>query len=182
MAKRVAMVMAIAALLVALVAGVAVAKTFVCDSVPCAGTEKSDQIGERKGQVHDDIRAKGGDDTINVRRYGNDFDEVNAGSGNDTIYADDGDTRDVIQCGDGTDTAYIDVVYDGTTVKSSDKVYNCEKVYDQTGKEVPSLENLDEPTTTTTTTSTTDSADTTSSPSTTTSSDKSTDKSSSKKK
>jgi hypothetical protein len=146
--KRVAMVMAIAALLVALFAGVAVAKTFVCDSSPCGGTENSDQIGERKGSVHDDIRAKGGDDTINVRRYGNDTDEVNAGAGDDTIAANDGDTRDVIKCGEGDDTAYIDVVYnatDPTKVEQSDQVYNCEHVFDQTGAEVKSLENLVQP-------------------------------------
>jgi hypothetical protein len=39
------------------------------------------------------------------------------------------------------------VVYDGTTVKSSDQVYNCELVYDQTGTEVKSLEKLPTPTT-----------------------------------
>ncbi len=63
------------------------------------------------------------------------------------VHDSDGDTDDLFECRGSEDTVYIDVVYDARDpeeVSESDQVYECEKVYDQTGKEVPSLENLPE--------------------------------------
>jgi predicted RND superfamily exporter protein len=65
-----------------------------------------------------------------------------------TVHESDGDTDDVFECRGNNDTVYIDVVYDPQDpekVSDSDQVYECERVYDQTGKEVPSLENLPPP-------------------------------------
>jgi hypothetical protein len=42
----------------------------------------------------------------------------------------------VINCGQGTDTATIDVVYNGTTITTADKVSDCETVKDQNGQVV----------------------------------------------
>jgi hypothetical protein len=42
----------------------------------------------------------------------------------------------VIICGQGTDTATIDVVYNGTTITAADKVSDCETVKDQNGQVV----------------------------------------------
>ncbi len=106
------------------------------DPVICAGTDNSDVIRERTGTVQDDIRAKGGADTIRADLYGSDRDLVNAGTGGDTVHTDDNDTRDEIRCGDGNDTAFITVVYDGTDITAADKVFNCETVKDQNGQVV----------------------------------------------
>ena len=44
---------------------------------------------------------------------------INAGPGNDVIYARNG-AQDTIDCGDGVDTVYVDATEDG--------VFNCENV------------------------------------------------------
>ncbi len=115
-------------MLLSMFSGVAAAATFVCDTVPCYGTSNNDTIGERDGSVHDEIFGLGGDDRINAARAGNDQDTVYGGPGNDTIFANDGDTRDYIDCGNGTDTVYIDVFRDKNSVVSRDTTVNCENV------------------------------------------------------
>ncbi len=121
------MVMAVMALLVTGVAGVASAKSFVCSTVPCYGTQNNDQIGERNGSVRDIIYAKGGNDVVNARRAGNDEDRIFGQSGNDKINTDDGDGRDVINCGTGNfDEAIIDA---GDRIVNNDSgVPTCESV------------------------------------------------------
>jgi hypothetical protein len=121
------MVIAMVALLVALVAGVAVAKTFVCKSIPCYGTNNNDQIGEREGSVQDIIKARGGADTVNAKRFGSDEDRIFGQKGNDKINTDDGDDRDVVNCGSGTaDEAIIDA--GDRTVKTDAGVETCETI------------------------------------------------------
>ena len=61
-----------------------------------------------------------------------------SGSGN-TLGSSNGDTHDIFECRGSDNAVYIDVVYDtqdSQKVSDSDRVYNCERVYDQTGKEV----------------------------------------------
>jgi Ca2+-binding RTX toxin-like protein len=106
--KRIALVVLAGALLLATVAGVAVAKTFVCDTIPCYGTKKKDQIGERNGSVRDRIYARAGDDTINASRAENDEDVVFGGKGDDKINVQDGDGRDRACGGPGIDTILLD--------------------------------------------------------------------------
>ncbi|MCA1718379.1 MAG: hypothetical protein LC781_16660 [Actinobacteria bacterium] len=100
--KRVAAVLAVATLLVTLVAGVAVAATFQCTTLPCFGTNQADVITERQGNgVDDEIRALDGADIIDARNFTNDEDRLYGGAGNDRILADDGDNQDFINCGSG---------------------------------------------------------------------------------
>ena len=107
--KRIALVVLAGALLLATVAGVAVAKTFVCDTIPCYGTKKKDMIGERNGSVHDRIYARAGDDTVIASRAGNDEDVVFGGKGDDKINVQDGDGRDRACGGPGNhDTIILD--------------------------------------------------------------------------
>lgn len=106
--RRAVVFMVVGALLLALTAGVATARTFICDSDPCFGTKKQDMIGERNGSVSDDIRARGEDDIVNARRFGNDADEVFGGQGDDRITTDDGDGQDFIDGGPGKDICIKD--------------------------------------------------------------------------
>ena len=142
--RRVILAVVVGALLLATLPAVAFAATITCGTksdrsahpVICQGTNNSDQITERSGSRQDDIRARDGNDTINAKRAGGDFDTVHAQPGDDTILANDGDRRDVINCGLGTDTATIDVVYNGTAITAADKVSECETVKDQNGQVV----------------------------------------------
>lgn len=103
--RRSVVFMVVGALLLTMVAGVASAATFVCDSDPCFGTNNDDMIGERDKQgASDDIRARDGDDQINARRAGNDRDVLRGQDGRDTLIADDGDSRDTLDGGPGRDS------------------------------------------------------------------------------
>jgi Ca2+-binding RTX toxin-like protein len=142
--RRAILAVVVGALLLSMFPAVVLAADIKCggqgdrsnDPVICEGTNNSDEIRERTGTVQDDIRAKGGADTIRANLSGSDRDLVNAGTGGDKVFANDGDTRDEIRCGDGNDTATIDVVYSGTTITAADKVFNCETVKDQNGQVV----------------------------------------------
>ncbi len=119
--RRAVLLMVVGTLLLTMVAGVASAKTFVCTTVPCEGTNNADQIGERNGSVRDIIKGKGGNDVINASRSGNDEDRLFGGSGNDRLNADDGDARDILDCGEGNDDTAI--------ADAGDRVLdNCENV------------------------------------------------------
>ncbi len=105
--------------------------------VICEGTNNNDQIRERRGTRQDDIRAKDGDDDINARRAGKDADTVRAQTGNDEVFANDGDTRDKIDCGQGADEATIDVKRENGDITNSDQVSDdCELIFDQNGAPV----------------------------------------------
>ena len=121
--KRVILVLAISAALVALVAAVAVAasegRTFQCVDVDCTGTNNDDTISERTGSVQDNIDAMDGNDTVNAALFGSDADTVRGGAGSDVIRTDDGDTRDDVNGGGGFDVCIID--------KGDDRE-NCEEV------------------------------------------------------
>jgi len=88
-----------------MVAGVASAATFVCDSNPCFGTNNDDMIGEQDERgASDDIRARDGADQINARRAGDDRDVLRGQDGRDDLVADDGDGRDTLDGGPGRDS------------------------------------------------------------------------------
>lgn len=122
MARRISVLMVAGALLLVLVAGVAVARTFQCTTVPCNGTANDDLITERQGEVRDEISGFEGADIIRANRFGNDQDLLDSDQRNDKIRADDGDSRDTIDCGAGP--ADIAVVDPGDAVNFS----NCEDV------------------------------------------------------
>lgn len=112
--RRVTLVVLIGSLLVALVAGVAVAKTFRCGDNestpdnPCYGTNERDRITERDGSQSDFIIARDGPDLIRAHVRGNDNDNLFGNQKGDRILADDGDDRDTIDCGPGNDIAIVD--------------------------------------------------------------------------
>jgi Ca2+-binding RTX toxin-like protein len=142
--KRIVLLLTAGALFLTMMPTVAFAAEVKCggsgdrssDPVICTGTNNNDVILERNGTNQDEIRALGGSDTIRADLSGGDRDYINAGTGGDTIFTNDRDTRDEIHCGDGNDTATIDVVYDESgDITAADKVYNCEtvKAKDQNG-------------------------------------------------
>lgn len=106
--KRIALVMLVGALLLAMIGGVAGAATFICTDKPCYGTNNNDQIGERDGSVSDEIHARAGGDTVNAKRFGNDTDKVYGQDGADKINTDDGDGKDLANGGPGNDTCITD--------------------------------------------------------------------------
>lgn len=145
--RRVILAMTVGLLLLTTFPAVALAAEITCgtrsdrndDPVICEGTNNNDQIRERKGSKQDDIRAKDGDDTINARRAGRDADTVRAQTGDDTVKANDGDTRDKIDCGQGEDTAIIDVKRENGKITAADQVSpDCEMIKDQNGDEIKS--------------------------------------------
>jgi hypothetical protein len=117
--SRVATVLVVGAMLVALAAGVAMAwmiqagvalawtipcsDTFSFDG--CRGTDNPDRIVE--SSVDDAIGAEGGDDDVDAARFAEDTDKVAGGRGDDTINTADGDPFDAIACGKGQDVAII---------------------------------------------------------------------------
>jgi hypothetical protein len=119
------------AMLTAGIAGVAVAKTFVCKTVPCVGTANGDQISERKGSVVDVIRAGAGGDRVDATRAGDDRDDVLGQGGNDLLGVIDGDFRDNANCGPGPDdAAFIDASFDSEAAEPNvDGSRGCETLF-----------------------------------------------------
>ena len=92
-----------------------------CSKPECFGTNKPENIKERRGDgKQDDIHARGGADLVDASRFTNDRDVLRGQGGSDRLLSDDGDGRDVILCGAGNDVAVIDP---GDTVTD-----NCEDV------------------------------------------------------
>jgi Ca2+-binding RTX toxin-like protein len=110
--KRVMMVLALVALLVPFVVGVAFAGGALirCTTVPCTATGDSDLIYERVGNgKNDTIVMKGGSDLVRANAYTNDTDVVRGGTGNDKINVADGDNLDTASGGPGRDHCIVDV-------------------------------------------------------------------------
>jgi len=107
--RKILLVAVAVAMLTVGIAGIAVAKTFVCQTVPCEGTNNPDQIGERSGRSKDIIRANGGDDFVNADRASGDTDLVQGKNGDDVLDVGDGDFRDNVRGGRGFDTCIVDV-------------------------------------------------------------------------
>jgi Ca2+-binding RTX toxin-like protein len=103
MRKTVAMT-ALVALFSLVVAGVAVAVTKTCTTVPCTGTSAADVLKERIGDgKRDVISGLQGNDRLSARRFINDTDELHGGRGNDRVNVLDGDFRDRAVGGRGND-------------------------------------------------------------------------------
>jgi Ca2+-binding RTX toxin-like protein len=118
------------ALLLVLVAGVAVARTFQCNNIPCTGTNNDDIIDERQGSLRDEISGLDGRDVIRAQQFGNDNDVLDGDQRADKIRANDNDNRDTVDCGAGNDRAVVDP---GDAVNFS----NCERVQGQNGESPP---------------------------------------------
>jgi hypothetical protein len=107
--RRIFVVLALAALLVAIAAPVVVAVNLRCDRIPCNGTNKKDQLSERKGNgTTDNIRGLKGNDRLRADRYSGDRDTLKGGPGNDVLDADDGDSKDRLLDRSGNDSCFGD--------------------------------------------------------------------------
>ena len=103
--RRIFVVLALAALLVAIAAPVVVAVNLRCDTIPCNGTNKKDQLSERKGNgTTDNIRGLKGNDRLRADRYSGDRDTLSGGPGNDILNSRDGDSKDRLIGGPGNNT------------------------------------------------------------------------------
>jgi Ca2+-binding RTX toxin-like protein len=119
--RRIFVVLALAALLVAIAAPAAVALNERCDTNPCNGTNNKDRLSERRGNgTTDNIRGLERDDRLRADRYSRDRDTLKGGEGDDVLHSDDGDSKDLINGGKGSDTCVGD---DG------DRLRNCEFVF-----------------------------------------------------
>jgi Ca2+-binding RTX toxin-like protein len=124
--RKILLVAVAVAMLTVGIAGIAVAKTFVCQTVPCEGTNNPDRIGERSGRSQDIIRANGGDDFVNADRASRDADRVQGKNGNDVLNVGDGDSRDNVSGGRGFDTCIVDVS-GGVSSFNIDGLNSCER-------------------------------------------------------
>jgi RTX calcium-binding nonapeptide repeat (4 copies) len=116
--RRIVMVMALVALLVAVFASAALARNFQCSERPCFGTAGDDVILERGGEgVADTIYGRAGRDVIKAQHFSDDFDKLLGGRGGDRLNSNDGDSRDVVRGGPGVDTCRID---------RNDATFSCE--------------------------------------------------------
>ena len=124
--RKILLVAVAVAMLTGGIAGVAVAKTFVCQAVPCEGTNNPDQIGERNGRSQDIIRANGGDDFVDADRASRDADRVQGNNGDDVLDVGDGDFRDHVSGGPGHDTCIVDVNIEFGGTFNIDGLRSCE--------------------------------------------------------
>jgi hypothetical protein len=105
---KAATMVALVALLTVVVAGVALAVTKTCTSVPCRGTSADDVLKERNANGERDIIfGVGGNDLLTAERFPNntaedeDTDKLHGGQGNDQVRVRDGDFRDLADGGPG---------------------------------------------------------------------------------
>jgi hypothetical protein len=110
--RKLVVVSVVAMVFLALGAGIALADDarIQCKSVPCYASGNDDLVLERKGDgKQDEIILRGGSDLVRANRYTDDKDVVEGGLGNDRIYVDDGDKRDIASGGQGnSDVCYVD--------------------------------------------------------------------------
>jgi hypothetical protein len=100
----------VALLMVVAAAGVALAVTKTCTSVPCRGTSAADVLRERIGDGKRDVIIGGRDrDRLIADRFANDTDELHGGRGKDRVDVEDGDSRDRAVGGPGNrDVCFAD--------------------------------------------------------------------------
>jgi hypothetical protein len=123
--RKIVMMVALVAMLVAMLAPAALAADFTCTTIPCIGTPRADNIQERPGTgVSDDIQGRRGSDGINAQLYRNDTDVLRGGRGPDVLRAADGDTRDTLNGGRGFDRCFGD----GNFGAGGDDYIGCEEV------------------------------------------------------
>ena len=128
MRTKIAMMIGLAVVLVALVggAGTALAQQVIggaiqCDSIPCVGTGDNQVLFERVGDgVRDRMIAKGGHDRLDARAYTDDRDVTKGSGDHDLLRVNDGDVRDAAIGGPGFDVCVVDA-----TIEAAD---TCERV------------------------------------------------------
>jgi opacity protein-like surface antigen len=129
MRTKLAMMLALAVLLVALLAsaaGTALAQQVIggaiqCQTKPCVATGAHQVLFERVGDgVPDRMIAKGGHDHLDARAYTDDRDVAKGNGGHDLLRVNDGDTLDGAVGGPGYDVCVVDA-----TIEAAD---TCEQV------------------------------------------------------
>jgi Ca2+-binding RTX toxin-like protein len=108
--RKAVMMMALVALFTLVAAGVAVALTRTCTTVPCKGTSAADFLRERVGNGRSDvIYGFQQNDRLRAERYTRDTDYLYGGLGNDRLNVLDGDFNDWADGGPGTnDFCWVD--------------------------------------------------------------------------
>jgi hypothetical protein len=115
--ERIAMVLTLAVVLVALMvgsAGSALAQQVIggaiqCQTVPCVATGAHQVLFERLGDgVRDKMIAQGGHDRLDARAYTNDRDVAKGNGGHDLLRVNDGDAMDGAIGGPGFDICVVD--------------------------------------------------------------------------
>ena len=114
--KRIAMVLTLAVVLVALMvgsAGTALAQmiggAIQCQTIPCVATGAHQVLFERVGDgVRDKMIAQGGHDRLDARAYTNDRDVAKGNGGHDLLRVNDGDAMDGAIGGPGFDICVVD--------------------------------------------------------------------------
>jgi hypothetical protein len=105
--RKVTMMVALVALMVALFATAALAVNKQCTNLRCEGTNNRDTLIERGGDgVPDNISGLQRNDRIDASRFGADEDDLFGNSGNDTLDARDFDGDDTLNGGKGTDSCF----------------------------------------------------------------------------
>ena len=129
MRTKIAMMVALAVVLVALLgsaAGTALAQQVIggaiqCQTKPCVATGAHQVLFERVGDgVPDRMIAKGGHDRLDARAYTDDRDVAKGNGGHDLLRVNDGDTLDGAVGGPGYDVCVVDA-----TIEAAD---TCEQV------------------------------------------------------
>ena len=116
MRTKIAMMVALAVVLVALLGstGTALAQQVIggviqCQTEPCVAAGAHQVLFERVGDgVPDRMIAKGGHDHLDARAYTDDRDVAKGNGGHDLLRVNDGDTMDGAIGGPGFDTCVVD--------------------------------------------------------------------------
>ena len=116
MRTKIAMMVALAVVLVALLGstGTALAQQVIggviqCQTEPCVATGAHQVLFERVGDgVPDRMIAKGGHDRLDARAYTDDRDVAKGNGGHDLLRVNDGDTMDGAVGGPGYDVCVVD--------------------------------------------------------------------------
>jgi hypothetical protein len=108
--RRSILLVMVGLLMVVAGAGVALAVTKTCTSVPCRGTSAADVLRERVGNGKRDVIIGGRSaDRLRADRYGADTDNLDGGRGNDRLNVLDGDFKDRAVGGPGNhDVCFVD--------------------------------------------------------------------------
>ncbi len=121
MRTKIALMVAMAVVLVALVvgSGTALAQTIggviQCQTKPCVATGAHQVLFERVGDgVSDRMIAQGGHDHLDARSYTNDRDVAKGSGGHDLLRVNDGDALDAAVGGPGYDVCVVDAAIEAS--------------------------------------------------------------------
>ena len=122
MRTKIAMLVALAVVLVALLgsATTALAQQVIggaiqCDTKPCVATGDHQVLFEQVGDgVSDRMIARGGHDRLDARAYTDDRDVAKGNGGHDLLRVNDGDTLDAAIGGPGYDVCVVDATIEAS--------------------------------------------------------------------